>query len=101
MNKGKLVGTFAGIAAGALIGILYAPEKGSTTRKQIKDKSDGFVNKIKSNAFLLFATVAKEWERTKNYAEYLTEEQTNKLEDIKSNAKENIKNEVIKTTKSF
>jgi gas vesicle protein len=29
-------------------GVLFAPEKGSTTRKQIKDKSDDYVKKLKS-----------------------------------------------------
>lgn len=85
MNKGKLVlGTFAGIAAGALIGVLYAPDKGTTTRKQIKDKSDGFINIIKSNAFVLFTTVVKELERTKNFAAYLAEKEANILEDKKN-----------------
>ena len=35
----NLIGIAAGAAVGALIGILYAPEKGSKTRKKIKDKS--------------------------------------------------------------
>ena len=39
MNTGKVVlGTLAGLAFGAIAGILLAPEKGSTTRKQISDK---------------------------------------------------------------
>ncbi len=36
MSTGKVVlGTLAGIAIGAIAGILLAPEKGSTTRRQI------------------------------------------------------------------
>ena len=43
MKTGKVVlGTLAGLAIGALAGILFAPEKGSTTRQQIKDKSDDY-----------------------------------------------------------
>ena len=39
MSTGKVVlGTIAGLAIGGILGILFAPEKGSVTRKQIMDK---------------------------------------------------------------
>jgi branched-subunit amino acid transport protein AzlD len=38
-TSNALLGFLAGAAAGAVIGILYAPEKGSQTRKNIKKKS--------------------------------------------------------------
>ena len=49
MSTGKVVlGTLAGLAIGAIAGILFAPEKGSTTRKQIMDKDDDYLDEIKS-----------------------------------------------------
>jgi len=39
MNRGNIViGALAGIAAGAVIGLLLAPEKGSKTRKKLTKK---------------------------------------------------------------
>lgn len=67
MNTGKvLLGVLAGVAAGALIGILFAPDKGCETRKKIakkgKDYADGLTEKL--NDFLedvieKFETVVK------------------------------------------
>jgi len=49
MNPVKLAfGVLAGVAVGAAIGTLYAPDKGSSTRKRISQKSEDFVGKLES-----------------------------------------------------
>jgi len=47
MKSGKIaLGLLAGVAIGALAGILFAPEKGSTTRKNIVGKTDAYTQKL-------------------------------------------------------
>lgn len=48
MSSGKvLLGVLAGVAAGALLGILFAPEKGVVTRKKIVSKGEEYVDDLK------------------------------------------------------
>lgn len=48
MSQGKvLTGVLAGIAVGATLGILFAPKKGSKTRKKIINKGKSYVDEVK------------------------------------------------------
>ena len=48
MNAGKVVlGALAGAASGAIIGILFAPDKGSETRKKIVQKGEDYFESVK------------------------------------------------------
>jgi len=48
MESGKLLlGLLAGVAVGAALGILFAPAKGSDTRKKIYDKGEDLTEGLK------------------------------------------------------
>lgn len=48
MKSGKvLLGALAGIAIGAVVGVLLAPEKGSDTRKKISKKGQDLADDVK------------------------------------------------------
>ena len=49
MSTGKvLLGVLAGVAAGALIGVLLAPEKGNVIRKKILDQGEDITDELKT-----------------------------------------------------
>jgi gas vesicle protein len=48
MSSGKVfLGVLAGVATGALLGILFAPDKGCETRKKIAKKGQDYVDDLK------------------------------------------------------
>jgi gas vesicle protein len=48
MSSGKVVlGVLAGLAAGAIMGILFAPDSGVNTRKKIVRKSEEYIDDLK------------------------------------------------------
>lgn len=50
-NSGKiLLAMLGGLVAGVTLGILFAPNKGSDTRKKVKDMADKAKDKVKETA---------------------------------------------------
>ena len=88
MSTGKvLLGTLAGLAIGAIAGILFAPEKGSTTRRQIMDKSDDYVDELKLKFDEFRDLLSEKFKSTKNDAEELVDKGKAKYYDTKKDVK--------------
>jgi len=53
-SRNLLIGALAGVAAGALIGVLFAPDKGTEIRGRIAKKSDDYLDEVKKvfNSFI-------------------------------------------------
>ncbi len=65
MSSGKvLLGILAGAATGALMGILFAPDKGVNTRKKIVSKGEEYAEDLKEKFGEFVDNVAEKYEST-------------------------------------
>jgi len=72
MKSGKVfLGLLAGLATGAVLGILFAPDKGANTRKKILDKGEGYADDVKEKFDDFLDTISEKYEITKQGAKDL------------------------------
>ena len=75
-EAGKLIlTTLTGVASGAIIGLLFAPDKGSETRRKISKKGDDYLKKIK-----------KDIDEAREYLNNRVEETQDEIDEIKQEA---------------
>jgi gas vesicle protein len=81
MSSGKVVlGLLAGFAAGALAGILFAPAKGSRTRRRIMKKGEDYADVLKEKFNDLLETVTEKMEKVKEEVSHFADKKVVKPE---------------------
>ena len=85
MKADKIIlGVLGGVAVGALLGVLFAPDKGDKTRKKIIDKSNDYADELKDKLDTLLGTINRKYEKIWKEGESLIAEGKSKLHDVKN-----------------
>jgi gas vesicle protein len=61
-----VIGALAGVAVGALLGVLFAPDKGTETRKKIAKKSKDSTDALKNKFNDFVDNIADHFEKAKH-----------------------------------
>jgi gas vesicle protein len=89
MSTGKVIlGAVAGLAAGAILGVLFAPDKGSVTRKKIMDKGHDYADDLTMKYKDFVNSISEIFQGAKEDAQELVDKGKTKYDEMKQEVKD-------------
>lgn len=76
MSKKLIGGLLVGAAVGAVLGILFAPDKGTETRKKMAKKAEDLGDELKNKFTEAKETFRNKYEKIKTEAEDIMEQES-------------------------
>ena len=80
-TRNLLLGTLVGLTAGAVIGILFAPKKGSVTRRFLAQKGNNYIGEVKEMFTENLNTVNQKIDALKDEVKNMVKKGLTKTED--------------------
>jgi gas vesicle protein len=88
MSSGKvLLGVLAGVAVGAILGVLFAPDKGWNTRKRISKKAEDLTDDLREKFDEFLDSISVNVDKVKEEAADISEKSKAKANESKKEAK--------------
>lgn len=88
MSSSKLLsGLLLGAAAGAVLGILFAPDKGTETRRKIAQKSNDFKDTVRNKFNELGEAISEKYDSIRGEANDIIDKGKEKAQNFKEDAK--------------
>jgi gas vesicle protein len=88
MSKGKvLLGLLTGVAVGAALGILFAPDKGWNTRKRISKKAEDLTNDLREKFDEFIDMVSVKVDEAKSKVSDISDKAKDKADEVKKDAR--------------
>jgi len=86
-SKKLLTAVLLGAAAGAVLGILFAPDKGTETRKKIAKKTGDLGDTVRTKFNELGESIAEKFDSIRGEANEIMEKGKDKAQNLKDEAK--------------
>ena len=86
-NSKTVLGFLAGAAVGSILGILFAPDKGTETRRKISETGSDVTDSLKSKFNDFVDGIRDTYQGVKDDATDLAEEGANKMNTFRNEAK--------------
>lgn len=85
-----LLGVLAGVALGATLGILYAPDKGASTRDKISKKGQKYVKDVKDKTHEFADTISQKVQHVKEEGSRMADNWKNKAREVEADVKRKV-----------